>query len=75
MKFRKYQARSPQLWSNISNAYYGDRFAYVRIIRYNYETPPFDIIVPENTEIKIPLEENVAASQAISSGSLPPWKR
>ena len=75
MKFRKYQARSPQLWSNISDAYYQDRFAYVDIIRYNYETPPFDVIVPENTEIKVPLKEGSAISQVIGSSSLPPWKR
>jgi hypothetical protein len=75
MKFRKYQARSPQLWSNISEAYYRNRFAYVDIIRYNYGTPPFDVIIPENTEIKIPLKESVVALQVIGSSSLPPWKR
>lgn len=74
-KFRKFRAKSPQLWSNISDNYYQNRFDYVNIIRYNYNTPPFDVIVPENTEIKIPLKKEQSAIQAIGSNSLPPWKR
>lgn len=74
-KFRRFRAKSPQLWSNISDNYYQSRFDYVDIIRYNYNTPPFDVIIPENREIKIPLKEEQSVIQTIGSNSLPPWKR
>ena len=74
-KFRKFRARSPQLWSNISDTYYQDRLDYVDIIRYNYNTPPFDIIIPENTEVLIPLKDEQTTLQIINSNLLPPWKR
>lgn len=74
-KFRIFRANSPQLWSNISDTYYQDRLDYVDIIRYNYSTPPFDVIIPENTQINIPLRPENQLSQTINSSSLPPWKR
>lgn len=74
-KFRIFKARSPQLWSNISDIYRQNRFDYVDIIRYNYNTPPFDIIIPGNAQINIPLKPENQLAQTIKSSSLPPWKR
>lgn len=57
-------------WDQLADRYYGDAFAYERIVTANPDIPML-LVLPGGLELAIPVIEE---SSAISVLELPPWK-
>ena len=60
-------------WDNLAWQYYGDAFAYERIIAANPEVQ-IEPILPGGIRLLIPVIEDTDAETA-NSEEFPPWKR
>ena len=61
-------------WDTLAWKYYGDAFAYGRIIRDN---PALDIgaVLPEGVRVWIPVLTHTEVQAKLREEELPPWKR
>ncbi|KAF0205490.1 MAG: hypothetical protein FD173_933 [Gallionellaceae bacterium] len=57
-------------WDQLAYRYYGDAFAYERIVVANPDIPLM-LVLPGGLELAIPVIEE---SDVIATGELPPWK-
>lgn len=61
-------------WDTLAWRYYGDPFAYGRIIEAN---PAIDItaVLPSGAKVLIPILSSAEISEQRATTNLPPWKR
>jgi len=70
-EYLEYVTKEGDRWDKIAYDYYGDPFAYERIIVANPAVPIIPIL-PSGIKLLIPVVEE---EETLASEELPPWKR